>query len=151
MFSPKKILVTTDFRGESDTALKTAVDIAGKFKSEVYLMHVLEEVEPCVAEYCIITLSEDDIKTAKKNLMASTSKKLKEEIERAVPKGETKVSEVIRFGNPIDEIIREVDEKNIDLLVVAPHEHHKSWNIFFSHLSDELVKKSSCKTLLVRN
>jgi len=151
MFSPKKILVTTDFSSESGTALKTAVDIAGKFKSEVYLMHVLHEIEPCVAEYCLISLSDEDVKKAKKNLTASTSKKLKEEIFRAAPKGGTKVEEVISFGNPIDEIIREVEEKKIDLLVVAPHEHHKSWNLFFSHLSDELVKKSSCKTLLVKN
>ena len=49
MFSPKKILVPTDFSKESDNALKAAVEIAGKFQSEVYLLNVIDDITGCVA------------------------------------------------------------------------------------------------------
>jgi nucleotide-binding universal stress UspA family protein len=150
MFNPKKILVTTDFSGDSDNALNVASEIAEKYNSELYLMHVLSEIDTCLGEYCLMKLNEDDVKAAKKNLMETTSAKLKQEIAKAIPQKGVKIQEVIRFGTPIDEIIKEVDEKKIELLVLAPHKH-KSWTVFFSHLSDELVKKSGCKTLLVKN
>lgn len=150
MFSPKKILVTTDFSGDSDNAVNAASEIAEKYSSELYLMHVLSEIDSCLGEYCMVKLTKDDAEKVKKNMMDAASKKLKEEIAKAIPKKGVKIQQVIRFGVAIDEIIKEVDEKKIDLLVIAPHKH-KSWAVFFSHLSDELVKKSGCKTLLVKN
>lgn len=149
MFSPKKILVTTDFSGDSDHAVNVAGDIAKKYGSEMYLMHVLNNIDPMIAEYGM-ALSPDSIKAAEKRLKEITTEKLNKEIAKAAPKAGITVKEVIRFGNAIDEIIKEVDEKKIDLLVIAPHKH-KAWTVFFSHLSDELVHKSLCKILLVKN
>jgi len=149
MFSPKKILVTTDFSGDSDNAVNVAGDIAEKYGAEMYLMHVLNSIDPMIAEYGM-TLTQENLKIAEKTVMEKASANLKQEIAKAAPKSGVTIKEVIRFGNAIDEIIKEVDEKKIDLLVIAPHKH-KAWTVFFSHLSDELVKKSSCKTLLVKN
>jgi len=150
MFSPKKILVTTDFSGDSDNAVNVASEIAENYKSELYLMHVLPEIDSCLGEYCMVKLTKEDAEKTKKNMVDAASKKLKEEIAKAKPEKNVNIQEVIRFGIAIDEIIKEVEEKKIDLLVIAPHKH-KSWAVFFSHLSDELVKKSGCKTLLVKN
>lgn len=147
MFSPKKILVTTDFSSESVNALKNALDIAEKFKSEVYLLHVLDDITGCVADYC---LPEEHVAGAKKSLTESTAKKLKDEIQKAGSGTGVAVKEVTRFGNHIEEIIKEVQEKGIDLIVVAPHEKHKVWHVLIGHLTEELVKKSKCKILLLK-
>lgn len=147
MFSPKKILVTTDFSGESDNALKTALDISEKFSSEVFLMHVLEDISTIALEY----LPVEDLNAVRDNLKESVLKKLKEEIAKASSKKGIAVKEIVRTGDPVDQIMDEINEKKIDLLVVAPHKRHRPWNLFFSHLSDEIVKKSSCQTLLVKN
>ena len=39
MFSPKKILVPTDFSKFSEGALKQAYDIAKQYKAKIYLLH----------------------------------------------------------------------------------------------------------------
>jgi len=147
MFNPKKILVTTDFSGESDNALKTALDIAEKFSSEVFLMHVLEDISTIALEY----LPVEDLNAARDNLQENVLKKLKEEIAKVSSGKGVTIKEIVRTGDPVDQITDEINMKKIDLLVVAPHKRHKPWNLFFSHLSDEIVKKSSCQTLLVKN
>ncbi len=147
MFSPKKILVTTDFSGESDNALKTALDIAERFSSEVFLMHVLEDISTIALEY----LPVEDINSVRANFKETVLKKLKDEIAKVSSRKGIAVKEIVRTGDPVDQIMDEINEKKIDLLVVAPHKRHRPWNLFFSHLSDEIVKKSSCQTLLVKN
>lgn len=146
MFSPKKILVATDFTPESDNALTNAIDIAVKFNSEVYLLHVLDDIADCVADYC---LPAEHVAGAKKSLIDSAAKKLQDQIKKANA-GSVTVKEVTRFGDHIEEIIKEVEEKSIDLIVAAPHEKHKVWHILISHLTEELVKKAKCKLLLVK-
>ncbi len=147
MFNPKKILVTTDFSGESDNALKTALDIAEKFSSEVFLMHVLEDISTITLEYLPI----EDFNAMNVNLKESVLEKLKDEIAKVSSGKGVAVKEIVRTGDPVDQIMDEINEKKIDLLVVAPHKRHRPWNLFFSHLSNEIVKKSSCQTLLVKN
>lgn len=146
MFSPKKILVATDFSPESDNALTNAIDIAAKFNAEVYVLHVLDDIADCVADYC---LPADHIAGAKKSLVDSASKKLQDEIKKANA-GSVTVKEVTRFGDHIEEIIKEVEEKGIDLIVAGPHVKHKVWHVLISHLTEELVKKAKCKLLLVK-
>jgi nucleotide-binding universal stress UspA family protein len=147
MFNPKKILVTTDFSGESDNALKTALDIAEKFSSEVFLMHVLEDISTITLEYLPI----EDFNAMNVNLKESVLEKLKDEIAKVSSGKGVAVKEIVPTGDPVDQIMDEINEKKIDLLVVAPHKRHRPWNLFFSHLSNEIVKKSSCQTLLVKN
>ena len=54
MFTPKTILVPTDFSESSDRALEKAVDMAEKYNAKVILLHVIDEkVQQCAADYCL--------------------------------------------------------------------------------------------------
>ncbi len=144
MFSPKKILVATDFTGESENALKNAKEIADKFGSEITLLHVMDDIDLCVADFC---LSIEQVESSRKAMAENASKKMKDEIRKT---GVGKVTEIVRVGNVIEEIVKEVQDKKFDLLVIAPHAKHKIWHIFVAHLTDELAKKAKCKVLLVK-
>jgi len=145
MFDPKKILVTTDFSKESAYALRAAMDIATKFNSEVYLLHVIDDISQCVADYCLL---KEHVEDATRDIMDNVKRKMDDEIKNAGIG--IKVNEVIRIGNHVEEIINEANEKNIDLIVAAPHEKHSVWHILVTHLTEELVKKAKCKVLLVK-
>lgn len=146
MFNPKKILVPTDFSKESAHALRAAMDIAAKFKSDVYLLHVIDDITQCVADYCLL---QEHVEDAKKSLTDNAIKKMKDEVKKAGTG--VKVNEEIRIGNHIDEIIKETGEKGIDLIVLGPHEKHKVWHILIAHLTEELVQKAKCKILLIKD
>lgn len=147
MFRPANILVATDLSRESDKAISAAFDIAGKYKAQVELMYVLDDVIECSADYC---LPQDEVDSTKTRMMADAKKMLKEQINRIPRHPQVDIRETVKFGDKLAEILTEIDEKKIDLLVAAPHEKHKAWHAF-SHLTGELSKRSACETLLVRH
>ncbi|MBK7550265.1 MAG: universal stress protein [Syntrophaceae bacterium] len=53
MFTPKSILVPTDFSEHSDRAVRQAVDIAEQHNSKIYLLHVVDRLQQCAIDYCI--------------------------------------------------------------------------------------------------
>jgi nucleotide-binding universal stress UspA family protein len=148
MFNPKRILVTTDFSGESDMAIQEALDIGGKYKSHVYLLHVIPEVEQCSVDYC---LDMSDVLAEKDQLMALAKKKMKEELARLTGKKTVPVSTDIRFGHASDVIIDVEKERAIDLVIAAPHAHKKRGWRLFPHLTEKLVNESPAETLVVRS
>ncbi|HOP62072.1 MAG TPA: universal stress protein [Spirochaetota bacterium] len=148
MFNPTNILVTTDFSMESDKALSAAADIAKKYHSRIELLYILDDIQDCMEGYCI---PEKDLIAAKKELMKTARKKMDEQISKVSISKDIPVEENVRFGFHFDQIIREIDDKKIDLLVTAPHEHHKGWHLLYPHLTDELARKSKCETLLIRH
>ena len=70
MFSPKKILVPTDYSEFSDNALKQALDIAKQHKAKIYLFHVVGLIQQCAVDYCLdnamlMELDKKSVKSAK--------------------------------------------------------------------------------------
>lgn len=147
MFKPAKILVATDFTGESEKALAAAVEIAGKYHSNIELLYIMDELQQCSADYC---MSAEDFESLKQRVLKDAQKKMRKEVKTVAGERAVRISQSFRFGNHTDEILREVDEKKIDLLVMGPHWHHKPWSRFTGHLTDHIMKKVNCEMLLVR-
>ncbi len=147
MFRPANILVATDLSKESDRAISAALDIAGKYRSHVELMYVLDDVRQCSVDYCI---PQDEVDSAKSRMLKEAKRMLKEQISRIPVHPKVDIMETVKFGDQLTEILTEVEKNKIDLLVAAPHEKHKAWHAF-SHLTDELARKTGCETLLVRH
>lgn len=147
MFRPAHILVATDLSRESDRALNAAFDIAGKFKSSVEVLYVLDDVIECTADYC---MPHEKAEATRANLLRQAKKQMKEQLARMARRPGVTVKETVRIGDRFEQITDEIRSRKIDLLVAAPHEEHKAWHMF-THLSDKLGKDSGCETLLVRH
>jgi len=147
MFNPANILVATDLSRESDRAISAALDIAGKYKSHVELLYVLDDVRQCSVDYCI---PQEEVDAAKGRLLKEARSQIREQIDRLPKHPKISITETVRFGDHLTEIMNEVKTRKIDLLVAAPHEKHKAWHAF-SHLTDDLAKRSGCETLLIRH
>jgi len=80
MSDPKSILVPTDFSTYSDAALKKAVELAEKFNSKIYLLHVIDKaIQQCAVDYCITQdvvnqLEEQGLKASNDNLREEANK-----------------------------------------------------------------------------
>ncbi|MBP7736534.1 MAG: universal stress protein [Spirochaetes bacterium] len=142
----KNILVATDFTSSSRAALDEAVALAEQVKSTVYVVHAVDKIEECAVDYC---LSEEQVAGEKTKLINEARSKLDAEINRLRNhKGVTILSD-IRYGKTIDEILQEEREKNINLLVIGPHPRKTAWQRFRTHLSEKLIERSNCDTLVV--
>jgi nucleotide-binding universal stress UspA family protein len=147
MKSIKNILVTTDFSKESEFALEEAALLAKKFHSNLIMLNTVDRIQEFGADYAIPV---EVVMGMKERMMKDARKQLNKKVVEVESKYQIKAMADVRYGDIYDEILKEEDEKEIDLVVIAPHEK-KSWGgRLFSHLSDKLAKNSHCDTLLVR-
>jgi nucleotide-binding universal stress UspA family protein len=141
----KNILVTTDFSEYSKPAIEEAALLAEKFNANLYVMHVVEQINDCAADYCI---SDAQLTGEKNKLLKEAEKKLAENI--AVIKDKFHVSAIpeIRYGETYEEILIDEKEKNIDLVVMTPHKRNRV-SKFFTHLTERISENSVSDTLLM--
>jgi universal stress protein A len=126
----KTILVPTDFSEHSDVALQEAIDIARQQNARIYLLHIRRLTE------------EKGVDSPEEMISAQIGK---------FP--DTKSLEIVphvRHGSPYREILKEQEEKKIELIVIAYRgrtgllRHHLTKN-----LAARIAKKAPCSVLLV--
>jgi len=148
MFSPKNILVPTDFSEDSDRALQTALEIAAKYLSRVFLLHVAGGTfQQTLADYRI------DQRAVERILNESilfADEKLRETIDKFPKTSEVKVIPDVRNGVPHEEILIEAAERGIDLIVIASHGKTGLKKYFIGSVAEKVMKEAKCPVLLIR-
>ncbi len=146
MFAPKNILVPTDFSVYSDNALKEAVDIAIQNKSKIHLLHVVDEIVQCAADYCLdVSLVEQ----AEKQSMKFAEEKLRKEVAAVAASGNVEIVFDIRKGDTVKVILEEQEKKGIDLIVIASH-GSKGMLHRIGSVSERVLRYSKTPVMLVK-
>ena len=150
MFAPKKILVPTDFSVYADNAFKQAIDIAKQNNAKIYLLHVIDDgFQQCAVDYC---LNEGTVQSILKESIKSAKDKLHQEA-KIVPDSNSSIEIVYdaRRGIPYEEILKEQEEKGIDLIVIASHGKTGILKNLMGGVVDKVLKRAKCQVLLVRS
>jgi len=150
MFEPKNILVPTDFSAYADRALKIAVDIAKKYKSKIYLLHVITEVlYECGVDYC---LSDAQLLEIEQVGMKTSTAKLQEEVKKITASSEgLDIIFDIKRGHPYETILTEQEDKKIDLIVIASHGRTELMKHLIGSVAEKVLRGARCHVLLVKN
>ncbi len=150
MFAPKRILVPTDFSEYSDNALRYAIDIARQYAAKVFLLHVIDEnIQQCTFEYC---LTDDVMKQIEQEGKIRSADKLREEIERVEKNNaDVAIEAIIKHGIPYDDILREQEEKDIDLIVIASHGRTGIKRILIGSVAEKVIRAAKCPVMLLRS
>lgn len=148
MFTPKRILVPTDFSAHSTQALRLAVDLARQFRARIHLVHVIDRgAQQCITDYCFSTAG---MKRIEHECIVTTDENLKKEITLCSGPGDVEIIPILKKGFPEDEIIREQVDRNIELIVMASH----GKNAFRKHplgsVAERVLRSATCPVLLSR-
>jgi universal stress protein A len=147
-----RILVVSGVVRNSLKAFHFGVSLSRKYKAELYLVHVIHNPFGLDGwNLPILSLKEEYervVKEAKLNL----------DVIVALEKADGhKVHELVREGHPTEEVLKVIEENNIDLLILSAHEeslleHMESRleNLMFGRSNDELIRKMPCSILLAR-
>ena len=128
----KKILVAMDCSSVDDVIVEHVSALAIQNNAQVYLIHVVHSH----------TLDQD------RALRELAEAFLKSRCEVLQAKGiETHI--VIRSGEPDEEILKEIDGKDYDLVAMATHGHSFLGDILFGSVSRTLKHKISIPLLLI--
>jgi nucleotide-binding universal stress UspA family protein len=148
MFAPKRILVPTDFSDYSDEALKQALELAKQYSAKVYLLHVAEPIRQCAGDYC---LDESKVKAAEDAEILQAKEMMQKELEKFSEFQEIEVITDIREGEPVQEILKEQDEKGVDLIVMPSHGKAGFMKKLMGLISEKVMEEAKSSVLLVRH
>lgn len=147
MFSPKRILVPTDFSPYSDEALRQAYDLAKQHSAKIYFLHVIPVTHPCAVDYCF---DEKTIAEIGKKAFESSDNTMKEQVKRVIPAGDVEIESYVVEGHPAHEILKEQETKNIDLIVISSHGKTGLIGHLMGSVAEKVARGAKCPVMLIR-
>jgi nucleotide-binding universal stress UspA family protein len=164
----KKILYATDLSENARYAFAYAVSLADLYNAGITMIHVLPEVPALLDQSVIGYISEErwqDIKSqqmdeakealigkkrdhlAIKEALHQFSEDVKQEQEGD---GFTTDDIVVQRGNPVEEIIRNAEEQNCDLIVMGTHGQGTLEDVMLGSTARRVIRRSKVPVLVVR-
>ena len=147
MLDTRSILVPTDFSPFADKALELAVDIAKHTKADIRLLHVIDPVQQCAADFC---LADEVVRGIEETSRAETLSRFKKETAPFKKDGVAIVQD-IREGVPYEEILKEQREMGADLIVMSSHGKTGLKKYFDGPVADRVMKAAPCDVVLVKS
>ena len=144
MANYKNILCATDFSDNCQLSAERAAELAKQYGAALTLLHVVEYYPEHHSNRWIEPEGEDPkayVEEKVSGLLAELARQL----------GNEGAAQELRFTTHAakHEILRFVEEKGIDLIVVASHGRHGTWPILGS-TANGLVNRAPCDVLVVR-
>jgi universal stress protein A len=148
MLQPTRILVPTDFSAESDKALKQALDMAKQNNARVFILHVIgKHIQQSVDVYSIDYRVVQDMEAQIRN---AAQEKLKKQLEKFPQSQEIEITASIRNGVAYEEILKEQEEKNIDLIVIASLGKTGLAKYLLGNVARIVFREAKCQVLLAK-
>lgn len=142
----RNILVPTDFSDQAEKALKVAAQLARKFDSEIYLLHMLELplqlIDPVNGSSHNLPEAIFFMKLAHQRF----SKIMKEPYLKGI-----KVHETVEFHRAFDGIMEISKEKKCDLIVMGSHGSSGIEEILIGSNTEKVVRHSEIPVLVIKN
>lgn len=142
----KKILVPTDFSEEAETALKVAAQIAKKFNSEIFLLHMLELplnlIDPSNPR------NSGDLPEAI-FFMKLAHQRFSEVMEKDYLKG-IKVHETVEFHEAFDGIMEISQKHDCDVIIMGSSGADGLKEIFIGSNTEKVVRHSEIPVLVIK-
>ncbi len=145
MHDIKRILVVSRMTKYCRKAVHYGISLARSYGAELYIIHVV--YDPLTFGAWNLpkpSLEEEyarEIKQSKKDLDAIIN----------IEKGKgLNVKEIIKEGNPTEEIFGAIKENKIDLVIMLAHEEWRLEHFLFGRSNDEIIRKMPCSVLLLK-
>ncbi len=126
-----KILVPDDGKEISNKALSQAIYVSNLSGAEIVILRIIENVDKLGDTSVNIsqdgTTMKNDEKDLKRNVEGELVNTMEEKIRKSVQAGsKNKISYQIKAGHTVEEIVKECEQTNYDLIVMATS-HLDSW------------------------
>lgn len=141
----KKILFPTDFSEGSAAVAPYAADLASKYGSKVYVLHVIYDVVKASGWF----VPSVDLEAFYAEMRASSEEELGRFVSEKLG-GLAGVERVLRTGMPFEEIVGFVRREGVDLVVMGTHGRSGIDRVLFGSTAARVVRSAPCPVLTVR-
>ncbi len=126
-------------------AIQTGASLARKYGAKLTIIHVLHN--PFGVEGWNLPLP--NLENDYQKLLKKTREELDNFAEKERKAG-TSIEVILKEGEPTQEIIQTVKDKQIDLLIMLAHEEGHLEHFLFGRSNHELILKMPCSILLIK-
>ncbi|MGC8495339.1 MAG: universal stress protein [Syntrophobacteraceae bacterium] len=140
-----RILVVSRSTKHCQKAVHYGISLAQKYGAKLFVIHVLHN--PFTLKGWNIGIPSLQMEYER------LQQTFREDIDHMVEAEKTKglaVEAVMKEGNPAEEIIKMVEEENIDLLIMLTHEEGHFEHFLFGRDNEDLIRKMPCSIMLVK-
>ena len=138
----KNILCATDFSDYSNHTILYGVELAKEFEAGLTICHVIDLSS--IAIYGEFQLEPVEQQS---RIMADAA----EQLDKLVGDQPVKWEPLIALGKPADEILRLVEEKDIDLVITATRGRSGLKRLILGSITERLMRTLDCPLLVVRS
>ncbi len=144
MIEIRKILFPVDFIENSSKLLPYVLSMAEKYDSRIYILHVV----PNIDKWGVHFIPHPSMKTFQQEAMEGAEKAM-EKLCNEQLKGCTNFERILVTGDPAMEILRIIEEEDIDLVMMGTHGRKGLEQVIFGSVAENVVKKSPAPVLVI--
>jgi len=141
----KKIACCVDFSENAGAAFDQAVELAEKFQSRLHIVHVLPPVFNPVLPDSEYVFPEQP----KESLIIKVEEKIQQEYAASLGEG-VEHEIVVLDGHVSSEIIRFLEDEDIDLVVLGSYGASGMGRVLFGSVANRVSHKAPCSVMIVR-
>ncbi len=140
----KRILVVSRITKYCQKAIHYGISLSKKYGAKLSVLHTIDTFWLRGWNVPMISVEEE----YKKGL-----KRTKEELDNIITMEKKKgmvIKELLKEGDPTEEILKVIKEENIDLVILLAHEESRFEHFLFGRSNEEIIRKIPCSILLVK-
>ncbi|MGA3281164.1 MAG: universal stress protein [Smithella sp.] len=115
-----------------------AVSLAAKYGAELSVIHVIDTLWS--QGWNLPTMSQEE--SRKKEM-----ERIQSELDNIIgkeKKGDVKIKKIIKEGDPVEEIMKVIEEEKIDLVILRAHEEGRIERFLVGGSNDAIIRKMPC-------
>ena len=140
----KRILVVSRSTQHCKKAVHYGISLARQYRAGLYVMHVIHD--PFGVDGWNLPLP--SLKQEYEKLVQKAQKDIDGIIKSEQADG-LEITEWVRDGKPVDEILKLVEDEKIDLVIISAHEEGRLEHHLFGRTIEELTRQMPCSIFLV--
>ncbi len=154
----KKILYTTDLSENARYAFSYAASLANRYDAGITILHVLEDISPTANSMVINIIGEKKWAELRGRNEKEVLDTIKSRLTRFCEDVQSKLpscpfitdSILVKIGNPVDEILQEVENNRYDMVVMGAHGQGILADAVMGSVSRRVIRRCQTPVLVVR-
>jgi len=154
----KKILYTTDLSENARYAFSYAASLANRYDAGITILHVLEDISPTADSMVVSIIGQEKWNELRGNNEKEVLDTIKsrltsfcEDVQAELPSCPFITDKIkVTIGQPVDEILQEVENNNYDMVVMGAHGHGVLADALMGSVSRRVVRRCKKPVLVVR-
>ena len=122
-----------------------AVSLAAKYGAELSVIHVIDTLWLQGWNLPMISMAEER-KSDMERIKAELDNIIADETKEGV-----KIKTIIKEGDPIEEILKLIEEEKIDLVILRARKEGRIEHLLVGSSNDEIIRKMPCSIFLVKH